>query len=77
MKVFTYSDARQRFSSVLKSAKKEGKVLIKRRDGSLFSIQPEVAESSPFDVASVKSEVATEEILKTLREERGRTSRWM
>ena len=36
MKIFTYSDARQKFSSVLESAQKEGKVLVKRRDGRCF-----------------------------------------
>jgi hypothetical protein len=76
MKVFTYSDARQNFSSVLNSAKEEGKVLIKRRDGSLFSVRPESEGSSPFDVPGVKTMVSTEDILKTLKEERGRTSRW-
>ena len=38
MKLYTYSDARQQFSKVLDTAKKEGKVLIRRRDGSLFSL---------------------------------------
>lgn len=75
MKVFTYSDARQKFSSLLNSAKKEGKVLIKRRDGSLFSVRPETDLSSPFDVPGVKTKVSTEEMLKILKEERSRTSR--
>jgi len=76
MKIFTYSDARQKFSSVLESAQKEGKVLIKRRDGRLFSIRPESGSESPFDVTGLKTKVKTEEILETLREERGRTNRW-
>ena len=76
MKIYTYSDARQKFSSVLELAQKEGKVLVKRRDGRIFSIKPEKTSKSPFDVPGIKTEVSTKEILDTLREERGRTSRW-
>lgn len=70
MKIFTYSDARQKFSSVLESAQKEGKVLVRRRDGRLFSIRPEHSSESPFDVRGVKSSVTTKEIMETLREVR-------
>ncbi len=76
MKLYTFSDARQRFSSVLDVAKKEGKVLIRRRDGSLFSLKPEDSEKSPLDVDGVNSLVSTSDIVEILREERGRTSRW-
>ena len=70
MKVFTYSDARQKFSSVLESAQKEGQVLVRRRDGSLFSIRPEKASKSPFDVKGIHSSVTTSEIIEILREAR-------
>lgn len=70
MKVFTYSDARQKFSSVLESAQKEGQVLVRRRDGRLFSIRPEKASKSPFDVQGIRSSVTTKEIIDTLREAR-------
>ena len=40
MRVFTFSEARQSFSSVLDRAKAEGQALIKRKDGSLFVIKP-------------------------------------
>ena len=76
MKIYTYSDARQKFSSVLELAQKEGKVLVKRRDGRMFSISPEKTSKSPFDVPGIKTEVSTQEILDVLREERGRSSRW-
>lgn len=68
MKIFTYSDARQKFASVLESAQKEGKVLIRRRDGRLFSIRPEKPSESPFDIRGIKSSVTTKEIMETLRE---------
>lgn len=47
MNVYTYSEARQQLASVLDSAKKTGKVLIRRQDGSTFSITPEVEVKSP------------------------------
>jgi antitoxin (DNA-binding transcriptional repressor) of toxin-antitoxin stability system len=36
MNVYTYSEARQRLSSVLDSAKASGEVLIRRKDGATF-----------------------------------------
>lgn len=70
MKVYTYSDARQKFSLVLESAQKDGKVLVRRRDGRLFSISPERTTKSPFDVKGIRSSVTTADILETLRETR-------
>lgn len=75
MKIYTYSDARQKFSTVLEFAQKEGKVLVRRRDGRLFSICPEKGSDSPFDVAGIKTKIRTTEMIETLREERGRTTR--
>jgi len=75
MKLYTFSDARQQFSKVLDTAKKEGKVLIRRRDGSLFSLSVEKAAVSPFDVEGISTKVTTSEIVDVLRSERERTSR--
>ena len=75
MKLYTFSDARQQFSKVLDTAKKEGKVLIRRRDGSLFSLSAEKAVVSPFDVEGISTKVTTSEIVDVLRSERERTSR--
>jgi hypothetical protein len=76
MRVYTYSDARQNFSSILDTAQREGSVLIKRRDGRTFSLQLAKSDASPFDVKGINSEITTTELIDTLREERGRTSRW-
>ena len=73
MKLFTYSDARQQFSKVLDTAKKEGKVLIRRRDGSLFSLVAEKSAISPFDVKGISTKITTPEIVDILRSERKRT----
>jgi len=73
MKLYTYSDARQQFASVLETASREGKVLIRKRDGSLFALVPEPKAKSPLDVDGVETGVATSEIIATLTEERGRS----
>ena len=74
MKLYTFSYARQQFSKVLDTAKKEGKVLIRRRDGSLFSLVAEKTVISPFDVDGISTKVTTSEIVDVLRSERERTS---
>ncbi len=50
MTVYTFSEARQNFASLLEKAKKEGVVLIKRKDGSLFEVLPITPKGSPLDV---------------------------
>ena len=49
MKVYTYSEARQKFSVVLDTAKSE-EVIIKRRGGGTFKIIYTKSSGSPFDV---------------------------
>jgi len=72
MTVFTYSHARQHFSSVLEIASKEGGVLIKKRDGQMYKIRPDKKASSPFDVQGIKLNISAQEIVKTIRESRKR-----
>jgi len=74
MNVFTYSDARQRFSEVLDQAVIDGKVMVRRKDGSLFSIQPEVQKSSPFDVKGIQTKATTSDILEAIEE--GKSGRY-
>ena len=71
MTTYTFSEARQKLSSLLEKAKKEGKVLIKRKDGSIFLVQPLRKGGSPFDVKGVDLELSAEEIVDILREVRG------
>jgi hypothetical protein len=70
MNVYTYSEARQKLSSVLDSAKRSGKVLIRRKDGSTFSLEPETQSRSPLDVKGIKSDISTKEIVSFVRESR-------
>ena len=70
MNVYTYSEARQKLSSVLDSAKRSGKVLIRRKDGSTFSLSPEPQARSPLDVKGIKTDISTKEIVSFVRESR-------
>jgi antitoxin (DNA-binding transcriptional repressor) of toxin-antitoxin stability system len=70
MNVYTYSEARQRLSSVLDSAKQSGKVLIRRKDGTIFSLSPELQSQSPLDIKGIKTDITTKEIVSFIRESR-------
>jgi PHD/YefM family antitoxin component YafN of YafNO toxin-antitoxin module len=72
MTVYTFSEARQKFAAVLEKAKKEGRVLIKRKDGSLFAIQPVSRQESPLDVDGVDLGLSAAEIVEIVREVRER-----
>ena len=52
MKVYTFSEARQKFSSVLDAAQLKGAVRITHRDGRAFLIHPEkgVVDEKPREV---------------------------
>ena len=71
MTTYTFSEARQKLSSVLEKAQKEGKVLIRRKDGSVFVIQPLRRKGSPLDVKGVDIDLTADEIVDILREIRG------
>ena len=64
MKVYTYSEARQRFAALLDRARREGAVRIRRKDGSVFVLRPETAQESPLDVPGLGLPLSAEEIVK-------------
>ena len=72
MTVYTFSQARQQFASVLERARREGAVRVKRRDGQVFVIQPESPRRSPLDVPGIESDLSCEEIVRIVREMRQR-----
>jgi len=76
MRVYTYSEARQKLSSILDKAESMGKVIIRRKDGRTFALIPEQTRSSPLDVPSIKAIVSTKELVEIVRRERGRTRGW-
>ena len=71
MKVYTYSEARQRLSDVLNTARSE-EVIIKRRGGETFSIIYRKSKKSPFDVPGIQTKATTKDILAAVRESRER-----
>ena len=73
MKVYTYSEARQRLSDVLNTARAE-EVIIKRRGGETFSIIYRKTKKSPFDVPGIQTRATTKDILSAVRESRERFS---
>jgi prevent-host-death family protein len=69
MKVYTYSEARQRLADVLNIARTE-EVIIKRRGGEIFSIIFRKNTKSPFDVPGIKTKATTQDILEAIRKSR-------
>ncbi|MAT98616.1 MAG: prevent-host-death protein [Anaerolineaceae bacterium] len=71
MKVYTYSQARQKLSELLDEALTE-EVLIRRRDGTVFSVVPKQSARSPFDIEGIPASISTEDIVNAVRESRER-----
>lgn len=72
MNTYTYSEARQKLASILDKAKKEGRVLIRRKDGSIFELRALVKNKSPLDVKGVDANLNKEDILDIIKEIRDR-----
>ena len=70
MKIYTYSEARQNLSELLNLALRE-EVVIKRKDGNIFSIIPaKIFKKSPFDVDGIKTKVGLADILHAISDSR-------
>ena len=72
MITYTYSEARQNLATLLDNAKKEGEILIKRKDGSSFTVRPLISSKSPLDVAGINIQLSSEEIVSSIRKIRER-----
>jgi len=73
MKSYTYSEARGNFATVLDEAERDGAVEIRRRDGTVFRIQPlRKSKASPLDVKGVKLGVSAADLVAIVREGRER-----
>jgi hypothetical protein len=68
--VYTYSSARQSLASLLEQALREGEVKVRRKDGRMFIIKPEVTSDSPFAVQGMDLGVTSEEIVQFVSESR-------
>ncbi len=72
MHIYTFSEAKQNFSSLFDQAKEEGAVQIARKDGQLFMLMPIAPIKSPLDVPGVDLNLSTDEIISFVREGRDR-----
>jgi antitoxin Phd len=72
MEIYTYSEARQKLSSILDKAESMGKVIIRRKDGRTFALTPERTPRSPLEVPSIQANVSTEELVEIVRKGRVR-----
>lgn len=70
MKIYTFSQARQKFAAVLDSAQKEGGVRITRRDGRAYVVRPAQDARSPLAVKGVSLHLSREQIVEAVRESR-------
>lgn len=70
MLVYTYTEARQNFASLLDKVAQEGEVWVKRRDGQVFAIRLREPEESPLKVEGVALEMTSSEIVGFVHEGR-------
>jgi hypothetical protein len=73
MKVYTYSEARGKLSSILEESKTE-EVVIKRRKGDMYTIVPKSTHPrrSPFDIPGLSKNITRQEILEAISDSRER-----
>ena len=70
MKMYTYSQAREKLADILEESKNE-EIVIRRRKGDMFSISPRSpSRRSPFDVPGLSKKITRKEIVEAIRESR-------
>ena len=72
MTVYTYSEARQNLASLLDSAVAGTEVVIRRRDGQMFTLRPIVEAQSALDVGGIDVDISREDILSAIHDGRMR-----
>jgi hypothetical protein len=71
MKVYTFTQAREQFATLLEEARQE-EVVIRRRNGEQFSVVLRRPSNSPFAVPPIRTRATTQDILDAVRESRER-----
>jgi len=72
MKTYTYSEARQNFASILKTADREGEIRIRKRNGQLYVLKRAETKKSPLDVEGINIKIKSDEIVAILKKSRER-----
>ena len=70
MRIYTFSEARQKLASLLDRVRSEGEVRIRRKDGTVYAIRQVTTERSPLEVEGIRSTLTAEEIVEYVREGR-------
>jgi antitoxin Phd len=73
MKIYTYSEAREKLANILEESKTE-EVVIRRRKGDMYTIVPLSTRPrrSPFDIPGLGKGITKQEIVEAIRESRER-----
>ena len=71
MKVYSFTEARQKLAEVLTEAR-DTDVVIRRRNGETFVVRRQLAEQSPLDVPGITTRVSTKDILAAVADSRRR-----
>ena len=74
MNVYTYTEARHNLSTILDKAYDEGEVKIRRRDGRVFILKPDLQKKSPLDIKGVDLNLSSDIIVGAVRESRKKYS---
>lgn len=69
MKVYTYSEARQKLAQLLDLARAED-VVIQRRGGETFVLRYGPGNASPLDIPGLKTKAKTKDILSAVKDGR-------
>ena len=78
MKVYTFSQARQRLAALLDQAWREGSVRIRRRDGQEFVVEAAPPSAgSPLDVPGLNLPLDADAIVALVQESRRSTERFV
>jgi len=72
MRIFTFSEARQKLATLLDTVRLEGEVRIRRKDGTVYAIRQVTLEGSPLEVKGVQTSLTADEIVEFVREGRER-----
>ena len=68
----TYTETQENLSVLLERANDEGEVRIKRKNGQVFILKPEIVLRSALDIAGIDLGISTNEIVEFVREVRKR-----
>lgn len=77
MKVYSYSEARQRLAELLNRVRREGEAEIRRRNGQAFVVRPKTSTGSPLDVPGAGAKLSREEVVALVHESRRLSARFI